>query len=223
MEVDDMTHDYQWTATQEDIRQAEARVGVKRHAVAWAVAYAQEQLGRLSPGQLLDRRHELKAFLGYAPPLGISSRGGAVKLPTDETMEATQQEFVRIIAGVRRGETVHLGRYTMTTSLIWAQRSRSPKRQPCFSQMPDLIDQPEVYQASHGLARLIDELYREGRMIKECPAPKPRSGTHERCGRWFVGRPNQTYCSPACRNLANTRGRRAKQQPNRPRRTPGQE
>jgi hypothetical protein len=215
MEVDDMTHE--WTATQADIRQAEARMGIKRHAVGWAVAYAQEELDRLSPGQLLDRRLELKAFLGYAPPLGISTRDGVIKLPTDETVAAIQQAFAQLLAGVRRGETVPLGRYTMDTSLLWF------RGKPHFVQMPNLVDQPEVYQARYGLARLIDELYREGRMIKECPAPKPRAKGGERCGRWFVGRPNQTYCSPACRNLANTRGRRAKQQPNRRRRTPGQE
>ena len=215
-----MTREHQWMARLEDIRRAEARMGIKRRAVEWAVRYAQEELDRLSPGQLLDRRLELKAFLGYAPPLGISSRDGVVELPTDETMEAVRQAFATDIADVRRGENVDLGRYTMTTSLIWAQRSRSPQLQPCLVQIPDLIDQPEVYQARYGLARLIDELYREGRMIKECPAPKPRSGPHERCSRLFVGRPNQMYCSQACRNLANTRGRRAKQPQSSRRRKP---
>jgi hypothetical protein len=225
MEGHNMTPEQPRTATIEEINQAAVRVGVRQHRLEWVVRFAKEELDTLSPGQMLDRRLELKAFFMYSQ--GIGGNPEAMKLPTDETMQAIQQSFADIIARVLQGEPVHLGQYTMTTSLIWmplwGRHHRGTKRTPRFVQMPErtiLTEQElEVYQAKNGLARLIDELYREGRIIRVCEAPKPRAKAEERCGRWFVGRPNQTFCSPACRNLANTRATRAKQRPPRRRRT----
>jgi hypothetical protein len=215
MEGDAMTPEQRRTAREEEIRQAQARIGNRRGRVAWAVQFAQEALGQLSPGQLLDRRHDLKAFLGYGPAGGISYSEETTKLPADETMQAIQAEFARVIGGVLRKETVHFIRYTMAPSLIWFGNKLR------FVQMPDHIEQSELDQAAYALAMLIDDLYREERVIKVCDAPKPRAKAEERCGRWFVGRPNQTYCSPSCRNLANTRATRAKPQQRARRRTPG--
>jgi hypothetical protein len=199
--------------TPEQVHQAQKRIGNRRGRVAWAVRFAQETLDELSPGQQLDRRNELKAFLGYGPVSGISYSEGSTDAPTDKAMQAVQEEFARVIGGVLRKETVHFDEYKMAPSLIWFGNKLR------FVQMPDHIEQSEAYQAGYGLAGLIDDLYREGREIKVCDAPKPRAPAEERCGRWFVGRPNQTFCSPACRNLANTRATRAKQRRPRRRRT----
>jgi hypothetical protein len=196
------------TATMNDIHQAAARVGVRQHRLEWAVQFAQKDLMELSPGQRLDRGIEVKAFLMYSR--GVGGDPEKIHLPGDEIMQAVQRAFAHIIERVLRQEPVDLGQDIMTTSLMWIQGK------PRFAQIPDLnrrpLEQLEVYQASCGLAMLIDAMYEEGRLIKVCGAPKPRSKTAERCGRWFVGRPNQTFCSPACRNLANTRATRAKQQ-----------
>jgi hypothetical protein len=52
--------------------------------------------------------------------------------------------------------------------------------------------------------------HRHGPLIKEWQAPRPRTRTGEHCGRWFVGRPDQTYCSLPCQNRAGTRRVRAR-------------
>jgi hypothetical protein len=221
MEGHGMSQEHRKTARQEEINQAARRVGARQHRLDWAIRFSQEPLDRLSPGQLVDRRLELKAFLMFS--FGIGGTTDARSLPSDKTMEAVQHEWARIIGGVLQGENVLLGRYTMTTNLMWLPKKRSRKLEPRFVQLPDYIQQPEVYQASCGLAMLIDELWREGRVVKVCPAPKPRAPADEHCNRRFLGRLNQTYCSPACRNLANTRATRAKPQQKRRRRAAGKE
>jgi hypothetical protein len=212
-----MTPEEPSTAPMEEVNQAAVRVGTRQHRLEWAVQFAQEGLGTLSLGQRLDRSIEVKAFLMLSG--GIGGDPDAIDLPSDAAMQAMQQEFKRIIEKVLQEETVDLGRHRTTTSLIWI------RGKPYYVQIPELDDRPhdevEVYQASLGLARLIGELYREGRVIKVCDAPKPRAPAEERCGRWFVGRPNQTFCSPSCRNLANTRATRAKPQQRARRQTPG--
>jgi hypothetical protein len=222
MEGDDMTQEQRGTARREEILQAAARVGTRQHRLEWAVRFAQEDVGALSPGQRLDRRLEVLAFLMLSS--GIGGHPEAIALPTDAEMQTIQQDFTRIIDATLHQQRIDLGQHNVSTQLIWMPGPRGIRPKPRYVEIPEPGMEPrETYYARRGMARLVAEMYDEGRRIKVCDAPKPRTRAAERCGRRFVGRPNQTYCSPACRNLANTRATRAKRQQKRRRRTSGKE
>jgi hypothetical protein len=192
------THDpVGWTARFEEIDRATARLRPKRRRLEWAVRFAQEALEELSPGQLLDRRLEVKAFLGYR--MGVGGDPEAIRPPSDADMRAIQDECARIIAGLLRRESVPLGEYRVTMSLSFF------RGRPHFSRDEGMFTMTELVHARYLLGELIAELWQEGHVIKVCPAPKPRAPAETSCGRWFVGRPNQRFCSTACRNLANNR------------------
>jgi hypothetical protein len=216
-----MAPEQQVTARMEEIHQAAARIGARQHRLEWAVRFAQEDVGALSPGQRLDRRLEVLAFLLFSS--GIGGNPEAIDLPTDAEMQTIQQDFTRIIDATLQQQPVDLGQHRVSTQLIWMPGPRGIRLKPRFVEVPERGTEPrETYYARRGMARLIAEVYDEGRRIKVCDAPRPRARAAERCGRRFVGRPNQTYCSPACRNLANTRATRAKPQHKRRRRTSGE-
>jgi hypothetical protein len=214
-----MTQEQRGTARMEEIHQAAARVGTRQHRLEWAVRFAQEDIGALSPGQRLDHRLEVLAFLMLSS--GIGGNPEVIDLPTDAEMQTIQQDFTRIIDATLQQQPIDLGQHRVSTHLIWMPGPRGIRPKPRFVEVPEPGMEPrETYYARRGMAQLVAEMYDEGRSIKVCDAPKPRARGAERCGQKFVGRPNQTYCSPACRNLANTRATRAKQPQNGRRRKP---
>src|SRR5919108_5099523 len=114
-----MAQEQRWTARLEEIDRAVARLRTKSRRLDWVVRFAQETLEELSPGQLLDRRLGLEAFLGYRRGWGGDPE--AMELPSDADMRNIQGECARIFAGVLRQELVPLGEYHVTMRLSFYQ------------------------------------------------------------------------------------------------------
>jgi hypothetical protein len=209
-----MTHEPQETISSLALRPAAQVLLGKRQRLAWAVELAQESLEQLSPGRLYDRRLELTAFLAWG--------GGRlfvgpyyyydVALCTKEEVKDAQEEFIRILTGIVSGEEIAVGEYTLRLTLRRAGNCRVSLREGL-----DLNEVKVREQAAYGLARVLAEIDHDmsdagdaGPMVRVCPAPKPRARGGEVCGRWFVGRPNQVYCSSQCQNRAATRATRSR-------------
>jgi hypothetical protein len=205
-----MTQQERETVSQWVFRQVGRAFLKKRDRLGWAVSLAQEPLAQCSPGRMYDLRIELAAFLAYGGGWRFGGDGD-MPLPTIEELHAAQGEFTPIIGGVVQGESRTLGPYPATMH-IRAQNGRATVR--------ELLDLKQVslpLQAGYALGRLLGELDRDlmaagylGPVIKVCPAPQARGTAAEPCGRWFVGRPNQVYCSSQCQNRAATRATRAR-------------
>jgi hypothetical protein len=210
MEVDDMTEHERDTVSSRVLRQAGQAILGKRRRLIWAVHFAQEPLDQLSPGRLYDLRLELTAFLtwgGGRPGVGFDE----YLLVTEDDLRATQAEFAHIIAGVLQVQTIPIGEFPVKMQL------GANKGRVSLSETLNLNMVPVALQARYGLARALGDVDRDlmeagygGPIIKACPAPKVRGKGEEKCGRWFIGRPNQVYCSGQCQNRAATRATRAR-------------
>jgi hypothetical protein len=208
MEVEDMRQARQTTAPHEAVMQARERLLPIRKRFAWAVEFAQVPLGDLSPGKLLDLNLELTAFAGWAVGT-VGERAKGIHLYTDEEMHQTQQEFCRILGGALDGQRVLVGSYQTTLVALKWHDGRT-----IVIEDIGLHDRPRPDQAVYVLGQLLKDNAARPKpdAIRVCQAPKPRGASGEECGRWFVGRPDQEFCSPACRNLYNTRATRARKQ-----------
>jgi hypothetical protein len=185
-------------ASCEDVLKRAVAVYPERKRVEWAVAYAQEDLGAMRPGRREDVRQELRMYL--ASVVGLGSRDNMVELPTDEEMEEIRQALHEIVQSVLEKRPVPIGQYHATLELI----PMTDEGRPYLLNSGQHAMQ-KVELARYALATLIAKLWAEGHRIKCCPALKPRAKAGELCGRWFVGRPNQRFCSPRCQNRAGTR------------------
>ena len=188
-------------ASREDVLKRAAAVYPERKRVEWAVAYAQEDLEAMRPGRREDVRQELQMYL--ASVVGLGSYDGMVELPTDEEMREIRQALDEIVQSVLDKRPVHIGQYHATLELI----PMTDEGRPYLLNSGQHAMQ-KVELARYALATMIAKLWAEGHRIKCCPAMKPRAKAGELCGRWFVGRPNQRFCSPRCQNRAGTRASR---------------
>jgi hypothetical protein len=186
----------------DDVMDAGARLGRdRRERLAWAVQFAQEELNALPRGRLADLRMELTGLLGYGH--GLSGRPD-IELFSEEEMHETQNEFADIIARLLQNRYVEIGTYTTKVSVMVDERG------PHLLTNMETMDMPRRAQAVFVLGLWLGD---HADLVKTCPAPKPRRAPEEACGTWFVGRPNQVYCSPLCQNRATTRAVRKKRRP----------
>jgi hypothetical protein len=201
----------------------------KGSRLAWAVDFAQERLDQLPPGRLLDLDLELLIFLKYGS--GLWPRGGVIRLerqgpggpvvrrrigetqqftrPTEDDLRATQTAWVRMITMMLDSGEGTLGDYQVHLDFSGGDGRATVREYLKPASVP--------HEATYALARLLLELDHDlreagyqGPLIKACPAPKIRGAAEDPCGRWFVGRPNQRYCSSQCQNRAATRATRAR-------------
>jgi hypothetical protein len=189
--------------------------------LAWAVDFAQERLEQLPPGRLLDLQHDLLIFLKYGsglwPRVGVITLGRQgprrethqFTLPTEDDLHATQTAWVRMITMMLDGGEGTLGDYQVHLDFSGGNGRATVRESLKPASVPD--------EATYALARLLLELDHDlreagyqGPLIKACPAPKVRGAAEDLCGRWFVGRPNQRYCSSQCQNRAATRATRTR-------------
>jgi hypothetical protein len=206
-----MTPEEQKTISTLALRRAQQQLLGKRQRLVWAVAFAQEPLSQLSPGRLYDLRLEFTVFLVWAGGRSFVGQSNEVALPSVEELDAAQAGFSQIIACVVKGEDILVGHYAVTLTL------RAKNGRAHLSEGLNLKEVTVPEQARYGLARVLGELDRAlmeagylGPIIKACPAPKVRGADAEPCGRWFVGRPNQVYCSSQCQTRAASRATRAR-------------
>jgi hypothetical protein len=185
-------------ADPEDVLKRAAEVYPERKRIEWAVDYAQEDLEAMRPGRREDVRQELKMYL--ASVVGLGSYDDKVELPSDEEMRDIREALHEIVQSVLDEHPVHIGQYHATLELIPMNDAGRPI---LYNTGQHAMTNVEL--ARYALATMIAQLWVEGHRIKCCPALKPRAKAGELCGRWFVGRRNQRFCSPRCQNRAGTR------------------
>ncbi len=175
----------------------------KRGRLKWAVQFAQEDFDGLTPGRMTDLRLELTAFSeNAAGSLGIAMPD-EVELVTDIEIQATKQRFQNAITTILKGGIFETDPYENVRYLVGVHSDDAPLIAGTSFLYLDLgthrLSTSE--RATHELTFCLGE---NAHLVKECLAPKPRSKTDEKCGRWYVGRANQNFCSPQCQNRAST-------------------
>jgi hypothetical protein len=200
-EVHHMTQARRDTATFQEIMKARLRLNGRRQRWAWAVQFAQEPLDGLSRGKKDDLRLELTAFADWAGGT-FTERGKDIPLFTDEDIHHTQRRFKQIVDSLFDNGSAKLGPYHQDLGIMTKDGIMYLTRQEGAREMG------AVERAVYALGLLLNE---NEDLPKACPAPKARGAEGEQCGRRFVGRPNQVYCTALCQNRATTRAARAKQ------------
>jgi hypothetical protein len=201
-----ITEEAPLTASIDDVSSA-TKNATRGEWLDWAMAFAQANLDRLMPGRRHDLRRQLKQFLMAQGP-GVSG-SPEVPLPSEAQLRTAQRAFAEMIESILVGKAVHLGYYALEVRVSVRDGI------PSLIEFLDIGALPDEGQAQYAFARLLSRVGRdfcdagyEGPLIKACRAPKPRR--KEPCGKWFVGRPNQRFCSPHCQNRAGSRASRAR-------------
>lgn len=182
-----------------ELRGAAAALSTPRHRIEWAIAFAQEDLASLSPGRLTDVWFEMTAFQLWG---GHSFEGaGAIELtdlkqPDVAALRRVQQEFRRILTRLTAGADFLIPAFVIRPS-YWHELAR-PLQMVITPLEREGEPENRFALAVFALVLLLNDF---GKLIKACPAHKPH-GKGAVCGRWFVGRPDQTYCSTQCQNRA---------------------
>jgi hypothetical protein len=171
---------------------ARTAFGGKRGQLNWALDFAQQDLDGVPPGRLADFCLQLTAF---------TSAATTGELFSEEALRDAHKEFRRIISAfVGPQQTVEI-RYPEAVVRI----GRTPRGRYRHVELgPDMMF--TATQAAEPLTVLLTDA--DLPEAKACRAPKSRGAWDEVCGKWFAGRPNQTYCSALCQNRATTRATR---------------
>ena len=223
-EVEDMTSKEREFVTTGELGQLGRPLFPRRRRLTWALDFAQEDIGQLSPGRLYDLRCELLAFLLLGGG-NISMSAGKFLLPTEDDLRATQTAWVHMITiMLEGGEQETLGVYQVRVLFAgghgrarvdeFLQHASIPEQaryalgRLLRESEHDLKEATQHFPGESTLGEFFRPIAPDGPLIKACPAPKVRGRAQETCGRWFVGRPNQRYCSSQCQNRAATRATR---------------
>lgn len=175
----------------ETVSKAYEAFGGKRGRLTWALDFAQEDLAGAPPDRLATLRLQLTAFTEQA----ITG-----ELFSEDELRAAHAEFRRIIAGFVGPQHMVEIRHPEAVVRI----GRTPRGRYRHLELgPDMFTAPQAVDTLTVL--LADQDLPEA---KACRAPKRWGAWDEVCGRWFAGRPNQTYCSALCQNRATTRATR---------------
>jgi hypothetical protein len=178
----------------EDVNQAQARVGILREALEWAVGFSQMDLTTLLPGEQFAKQLELYAWVTYAAQLGRGASAGVETIPADLTLTDAQHIMQEVFRAAVKHEKIPVTRGVLE-ELIWIGDR--------YYLVKDTGSQQSTAEhIRRGLGRLIDELPK-GREIRGCEAPRSRATIP--CGRWFIAKPTQRFCTMACRQRHNVR------------------
>lgn len=193
----------------DEIRAIMARLNTDRERLEWAVDFAQEDIKGLTRGRLADLMLEWLVFglLGGARHQVTIGDVTLYEVTKAQLLHA-QKAFARILEDLlQRGES-GIGRFSVY--LIVGVDQGNPYH---FAEVSGAgANRDDEEHDLEALARFSLGLLLVGQshLVKSCPAPALRSRKGELCGRWFVGRPNQTYCTSICQNRATTRTSRQK-------------
>jgi hypothetical protein len=176
----------------DDFQTAQAQVGTSRHAFVWAVNFAQLDLCQLLPDEELAYQLRLIALVTYAAKLGISYDDGAGGTKVgDIPVSLTVQEAQTLMHEHLR-ELFDRGRIVVAT----------PKILEWDATHSTYTDAARPYELNAETLRaaldyLLSQLPQWKRRAAVCPARYARPRL--RCGRWFLAKANQTFCSTTCR------------------------
>ena len=162
--------------------------------VAWALEFAQRDLGAMTAGDWYNLRLELAAWLRP-----FSERPESESLPSEDETRRLQRRFATIVAGLLRDGQVPIGRYDISLSVNSRGATGMTLKSPS-------MEGPYV-------TRLMLIFFQNPRRIRACVAPAPRGQEGTTCGRWFLAsRVGQAYCSRRCQSRASTQAFRREQQ-----------
>ncbi len=169
----------------------------------WAVDFAQTRLEDLSPGRLRDFQLELAVLMmPHAKP------GHGRDLLSLEQLQQVQAHWAKYLGEWVTKRQVTLGRYTgdfRIGSVKW--QGKAGKGEQTLLDFD--LELPAARNPEHMAFQFALLLVPEGHRVKACPAMKSRGKSGDVCGRIFVGRPDQVYCSSLCQNREATRRIRA--------------
>jgi len=173
-------------------KRIEARAG---GPVAWALEFAQRDLGAMTAGDWYNLRLELAGWL-----LPFSERPEPESMPSEAEARRLQRRFATIVAGLLRDGEVPIGRYDISLHVTSRGATGMTLKSPS-------MEGPYV-------TRLMLILFDNPRRIRACVAPAPRGQEGKTCGRWFLAaRLGQAYCSRRCQSRASTQAFRRQHQP----------
>jgi hypothetical protein len=231
--------------TQEDVLRAGQPFQTARDWLAWILTFAQTPLDQQSHDRIEQARVTFLAFLWSPQGPGLdfaalpSEQGlpPVPGVPEEPLAELPSVEELRETHGLLRNAIEHL---LAGQPYDFGPATHARKRLVTLHGLPWVIEvddsaitaEPFPIQVRWSFGQLINYLSRawmEQRhaspYLRECPAPIPRKPGA--CGRWFVGRGDQRYCSAVCQNRESSRAARARKadtQPprlrGRPRKTP---
>ncbi len=184
-----------------EIAKVKTKLGDKADRLAWALAFAQENLGEASPGWWTDVQVTLAALTGA----GGRNRGDQTEVLTREEIQEVQRRFARYVTEWVSTRRVKLGRSTVDLVI-------EPAPGPGGEEEAAIrwnLKLPNPYSPDRAAFELALLLVPNGFMVKVCDAPKAWGEAGEKCGRWFLGRPNRRYCSLTCQSRAGARLARA--------------
>ncbi len=180
-----------------EIEKVKAKLGDKADRLAWALAFAQENLKEASPGWWTDAQVTLAALTGA----GGRSRGDQSEVLTREEIQEVQHQFTRYVREWVSIRKVTLGRSTLALGI---ELATGPGGEEEAALRFD-FKLPKSYSPDRVAFELALLLVPNGSMVKVCEAPKAWGEAGEKCGRWFLGRPNRRYCSLTCQSRAGAR------------------
>jgi len=165
-----------------ELERAKDAVGRKaKDRLAWALEFAQQNVDELTPGELLDDRIRLRAFIRptevWSAPVLLSS------LPAAIDVVIVRREFAGMLQPV--SDTVQRGGEIVLMYMMGRDHEGRPT-----------IDIGTGDPVSGATLRFAELLEQYGPEMRRCADPK--------CRRWFVGRQNKDYCTTTCLSRVTT-------------------
>jgi hypothetical protein len=186
------------------------RDGVRQ--LEWAVRFTREQPTNGAQSERL--RRQATVFAAPFHPRRPTQLGGLDAGPdglntvSAADVTAIQRRFAELLeAWTQRGRIdlpLREARVTVLSLTPQKNQGRQGRRRPVLWLAPADTDD----DVSAAVYRLVQLLGLEGHRLRGCAAPKAGAEAGERCGTWFVGRPDQVHCSQRCRTRAGVREKR---------------
>jgi len=180
-----------------EIARVKAKLRTKDAQLAWALDFAQQNLGDASAGWWTDTQVTLAALTGA----GGHSRGYQSEVLTKEEIQAVQRQFAQYVEEWVSNRRVTLGSQPQE---LWIEPATGPGGEDVAALRFELT-LPRPYSPNRVAFELALLLVPDGTAVRVCQAPKAWGKAGELCGRWFLGRPNRRYCSLTCQSRAGAR------------------
>lgn len=165
-----------------ELERAKDAVGRKaRERLAWALEFAQQDLAELTPGDLLNDRIRVRAFM--RPTEIWNSDFPLSALPAAFDVAMIRRECANMLQPLKAGE-IRGGEIRLT-----------------YQVAPDREGRPRVEigtmdPTSGATLRFAELLEEYGSELRRCEDPK--------CRRWFIGRSNKQFCTTTCLSRVTT-------------------
>ena len=180
-----------------EIARVKAKLKDKEARLMWALDFAQQNLGDASAGWWTDTQVTLAALTGA----GGRSRGTQSEVLTKEEIQEVQRRLARYLEEWISQRRVTLGRLRQD---LWIGVESGPGGEEVAALRTEW-QLPKPYTPDRVAFELALLLEPHGTAVRVCEAPKAWGKAGERCGRWFLGRPNRRYCSLTCQSRAGAR------------------